>query len=41
VVFERPPPQLEGGPARDLDDLAAMDAEARRIAAALTRQLVH
>jgi 1-deoxy-D-xylulose-5-phosphate reductoisomerase len=40
-VVERTLAQLDCVPARDLDDLAAMDAEARRIAAALTRQLVH
>ena len=40
-VVERTLAQLDCAPARDLDDLAAMDAEARRIAAALTRQLVH
>ena len=40
-VVERTLAQLDCAPARDLEDLAAMDAEARRIAAALTRQLVH
>jgi 1-deoxy-D-xylulose-5-phosphate reductoisomerase len=33
--------QLDPAPARDLDDLVAVDAEARRTAAALLRQLVH
>jgi 1-deoxy-D-xylulose-5-phosphate reductoisomerase len=32
---------LEPPPARDLDELEAIDAEARRTAAALTRELVH
>ncbi len=40
-VVERTLAQIDCVPAKDLDELAAMDAEARRIAAALTRQLVH
>ncbi|HXV95451.1 MAG TPA: 1-deoxy-D-xylulose-5-phosphate reductoisomerase [Gaiellaceae bacterium] len=40
-VVERTLAQIDCVPARDLAELAAMDAEARRIAAALTRQLVH
>ena len=40
-VVERTLAQLECPPARDLEELVAMDAEARRTAAALTRQLVH
>ncbi|HWM14569.1 MAG TPA: 1-deoxy-D-xylulose-5-phosphate reductoisomerase [Gaiellaceae bacterium] len=40
-VVERTLAQLECPPARDLEELVAMDAEARRIASALTRQLVH
>ena len=40
-VVERTLAQIDCVPAADLDELAAMDAEARRIAAALTRQLVH
>ena len=40
-VVERTLAQIECPPARDLDELVAMDAEARRTAAALTRQLVH
>jgi 1-deoxy-D-xylulose-5-phosphate reductoisomerase len=40
-VVERTLAQLECPPARDLEELVAMDAEARRTASALTRQLVH
>ena len=40
-VVERTLAQIDCVPAQDLDELAAMDAEARRIATALTRQLVH
>jgi 1-deoxy-D-xylulose-5-phosphate reductoisomerase len=40
-VVERTLAQIDCVPARDLAELAAVDAEARRIAAALTRQLVH
>jgi 1-deoxy-D-xylulose-5-phosphate reductoisomerase len=40
-VVERTLAQIECPPARDLDDLMAMDAEARRVASALTRELVH
>jgi 1-deoxy-D-xylulose-5-phosphate reductoisomerase len=40
-VVERTLAQIDCAPARDLADLTAMDAEARRIASALTRQLVH
>jgi 1-deoxy-D-xylulose-5-phosphate reductoisomerase len=39
-VVERTLAQLDCVPARDLADLTAMDGEARRIASALTRQLV-
>ena len=40
-VVERTLAQVDGAPAGDLEELEAMDAEARRIAAALTRELVH
>jgi 1-deoxy-D-xylulose-5-phosphate reductoisomerase len=40
-VVERTLAQIDCAPARDLGGLIAMDAEARRIASALTRQLVH
>jgi 1-deoxy-D-xylulose-5-phosphate reductoisomerase len=40
-VVERTLAQIECVPARDLADLTAMDAEARRVASALTRELVH
>jgi 1-deoxy-D-xylulose-5-phosphate reductoisomerase len=40
-VVERTLAQVDCAPARDLADLAAVDAESRRIAAALTRELVH
>jgi 1-deoxy-D-xylulose-5-phosphate reductoisomerase len=40
-VVERTLAQVDCVPAGDLAELTAMDAEARRIAAALTRQLVH
>jgi 1-deoxy-D-xylulose-5-phosphate reductoisomerase len=40
-VVERTLAQIECPPARDLEELVAMDVEARRTAAALTRQLVH
>ena len=40
-VVERTLAQIDASPAGDLDELAAMDAEARRVAAALTRELVH
>ena len=40
-VVERTVAQVDGSPAGDLGELEAMDAEARRIAAALTRELVH
>ena len=40
-VVERTLAQADTGPARDLDELVAVDAEARRTASALTRQLVH
>lgn len=40
-VVERTLAQIDCVPARDLDDLVAMDAEARRIATGLTRELVH
>jgi hypothetical protein len=32
---------IEAVEARDLDDLTAIDAEARRVASAHTRELVH
>ena len=40
-VVERTLSAMETPPARDLDELTAIDAEARRRAAALTRELVH
>jgi 1-deoxy-D-xylulose-5-phosphate reductoisomerase len=40
-VVERTLEQVDSGPARDLGELEAVDAEARRIAAALTRELVY
>jgi 1-deoxy-D-xylulose-5-phosphate reductoisomerase len=40
-VVERTLAQIDCVPAADLAELTAMDAEARRIATALTRQLVH
>ncbi|HEU4449960.1 MAG TPA: 1-deoxy-D-xylulose-5-phosphate reductoisomerase [Gaiellaceae bacterium] len=40
-VVERTLAQVDSAPARDLDDLLATDAEARRAATTLTRQLVH
>jgi 1-deoxy-D-xylulose-5-phosphate reductoisomerase len=40
-VVERTLGAVETGPAHDLDELAAIDAEARRVAAAFTRELVH
>jgi 1-deoxy-D-xylulose-5-phosphate reductoisomerase len=40
-VVERTLAQVECVPAGDLAELTAMDADARRIASALTRQLVH
>jgi 1-deoxy-D-xylulose-5-phosphate reductoisomerase len=40
-VVERTLAQVDCVPAGDLAELTAMDAEARRIASALTRQLVH
>jgi 1-deoxy-D-xylulose-5-phosphate reductoisomerase len=40
-VVERTLARVECAPARDLEELAAVDAEARRIASELTRQLVH
>jgi 1-deoxy-D-xylulose-5-phosphate reductoisomerase len=40
-VVERTLAQIDCVPARDLDELVAMDAEARRVASALTRELVH
>ncbi|MGH3011136.1 MAG: 1-deoxy-D-xylulose-5-phosphate reductoisomerase [Gaiellaceae bacterium] len=40
-VVERTFARIESVPARDLAELAEIDAEARRIAAQLTRQLVH
>jgi 1-deoxy-D-xylulose-5-phosphate reductoisomerase len=40
-VVERTLSTMETPPARDLDELKAVDAEARRRAAALTRELVH
>jgi 1-deoxy-D-xylulose-5-phosphate reductoisomerase len=40
-VVDRTLAQVDAGPARDLAELTAVDAEARRIASALTRQLVH
>lgn len=40
-VVERTLAQIDCVPAADLGELTAMDAEARRIASALTRELVH
>jgi len=40
-VVERTLAQIDCPPAHDLEELVAMDAEARRTASALTRQLVH
>jgi 1-deoxy-D-xylulose-5-phosphate reductoisomerase len=40
-VVERTLSSVDGAPARDLEDLTSADAEARRVAAALTRELVH
>jgi 1-deoxy-D-xylulose-5-phosphate reductoisomerase len=40
-VVERTLNEVEGREARDLDDLTAVDEEARRVASAHTRQLVH
>jgi 1-deoxy-D-xylulose-5-phosphate reductoisomerase len=40
-VVERTLSSLEVPPARDLEELKAIDAEARRAASALTRELVH
>jgi 1-deoxy-D-xylulose-5-phosphate reductoisomerase len=40
-VVERTLAQVDCAPAGDLAELTAMDADARRIASALTRQLVH
>jgi 1-deoxy-D-xylulose-5-phosphate reductoisomerase len=40
-VVERTLNEVEGRDARDLDDLTAVDEEARRVASAHTRQLVH
>jgi 1-deoxy-D-xylulose-5-phosphate reductoisomerase len=40
-VVERTLATVNAPPARDLDDLIAVDAEARRVAGTLTRELVH
>jgi 1-deoxy-D-xylulose-5-phosphate reductoisomerase len=40
-VVERTLNEVDGRDARDLDDLTAVDEEARRVASAHTRQLVH
>jgi 1-deoxy-D-xylulose-5-phosphate reductoisomerase len=40
-VVERTLSQVDRRPARDLDELVEVDAEARRVASALTRELVH
>jgi 1-deoxy-D-xylulose-5-phosphate reductoisomerase len=40
-VVERTLNAIDAVPARDLDELTAIDAEARRVASALTRELVH
>jgi 1-deoxy-D-xylulose-5-phosphate reductoisomerase len=40
-VVERTLAQIDCPPAQDLDELVAMDAEARRVASALSRELVH
>jgi 1-deoxy-D-xylulose-5-phosphate reductoisomerase len=40
-VVERTLSKVDRKPARDLDELVAVDADARRVASALTRELVH
>ena len=40
-VVERTLSTVETGPAETLPELVAIDAEARRVASALTRELVH
>jgi 1-deoxy-D-xylulose-5-phosphate reductoisomerase len=40
-VVERTLIRVDPAPARSLDELVAADAEARRIASGLTRELVH
>jgi 1-deoxy-D-xylulose-5-phosphate reductoisomerase len=40
-VVERTLAALHGAPARDLDELVARDADARRVARSLTREVVH
>jgi 1-deoxy-D-xylulose-5-phosphate reductoisomerase len=40
-VVERTLNEVEGVGVRDLEELGAVDAEARRVASAHTRQLVH
>jgi len=40
-VVERTLAAVDGAPARDLADLVAVDEEARRVAASLSRELVH
>jgi 1-deoxy-D-xylulose-5-phosphate reductoisomerase len=40
-VVERTLAQIDCAPARDLEELTAMDGEGRRVASALTRELVH
>jgi 1-deoxy-D-xylulose-5-phosphate reductoisomerase len=40
-VVERTLAAVDGAPARDLADLVAVDGEARRVAASLSRDLVH
>jgi 1-deoxy-D-xylulose-5-phosphate reductoisomerase len=39
-VVERTLGSVDAPPARDLDDLVAVDAEARQVAGSLTRELV-
>jgi 1-deoxy-D-xylulose-5-phosphate reductoisomerase len=40
-VVERTLSSVDSPPVHDLDELVAVDAEARRTASALTRELVH
>ena len=40
-VVERTLASVDAAPARDLEELVAVDGEARRVASALTRELVH
>jgi 1-deoxy-D-xylulose 5-phosphate reductoisomerase len=40
-VVERTLASVDAAPAGDLEELVAVDGEARRVASALTRELVH